>query len=144
MTRVLALDVGEKMIGVAISDESCTFAFPIEAIRRQEGYRRDMAALRALVEKWHIGEIVVGWPLRMNGSRGIQAQKVEEFVQTLRKFVQVPIHLQDERLSTREAEKVLQSAGCNRKVREEALDSMAASVILQSYLDQKRRSTESS
>lgn len=144
MARVLALDVGEKTIGVAVSDESGTFAFPGEAIRRQEGYRRDMAALRALVAERDIGEIVVGLPLMMNGSRGVQAQKVEEFVETLRRFVQVPIYFQDERLSTREAEKVLTAAERGREARKQAVDSMAASVILQSYLDRKRRSAESS
>lgn len=144
MARVLALDVGEKIIGVAVSDESGTFAFPRKAIRRQDGYRRDMAALRALVAEQNISEIVVGLPLRMNGSRGVQVQKVEEFVEKLRRFVPVPVYLQDERLSTREAEKVLMAAERRREQRKQALDSMAASVILQSYLDRKRRSAEAS
>ncbi len=139
MARVLALDVGEKTIGIAMSDESQTYAFPGQTIVRQEGYRRDMAAIRRLVEDNEVGEIVVGMPLRMDGSRGIQAEKVEAFIETLRRFIRVPVAVQDERFSTSEAEKVLIAADRRREQRKETIDSMAAGLILQSYLDRRRR-----
>lgn len=142
MARVMALDVGEKTIGVAVSDESETFAFPREAIQRQEGHRRDMAALRQIIEADGIEEIVVGMPIMMNGTRGIQAEKAEAFVETLRRFTPLPIHTQDERLSTSEAEKALIAADRRREERKKVVDSMAASVILQSYLARKRREQE--
>src|SRR2546423_4039603 len=111
MPRILALDVGEKTIGVAVSDESETFAFPDRTLQRQEeGYRKDMTALRDLVESRGVEEIVVGMPLMMDGSRGIQAEKVETFIEALRRYVRVPIHVQDERLSTAEVERVLIAA----------------------------------
>jgi len=139
MARILALDVGEKTIGVAISDETETFAFPGETIVRQEGHRRDMAAIRRLIEEKGVGEIVVGMPLRMDGTRGPQAEKVEAFIETLRRYVSLPITVQDERLSTSEVEKVLIAAERRREERKKVVDSMAAGVILQSYLDRKRR-----
>src|SRR5438128_2053239 len=110
MPIILALDVGEKTIGVALSDDSHTFSFPDKTILRQEGHRRDMAAIRVLVEERDVGEIVVGMPISMSGERGTQAQKVEEFIEMLKRFVRIPVSTQDERLSTSEAEKLLISA----------------------------------
>src|SRR5438105_673872 len=98
MGRVLALDVGEKTIGVALSDENESFAFPQKTIIRQEGYRRDMVALRETIESNGVEEVVVGLPLMMDGSRGIQAEKVEEFIEQLGRYVRIPIRTQDERL----------------------------------------------
>jgi putative Holliday junction resolvase len=138
MARLLALDVGEKTIGVAVSDETETFAFPGETILRQEGYRRDMNALRRLVEEKEIAEIVVGLPLMMDGSRGIQVEKIEAFVEQLRRYVIVPVVTQDERLSTLEAEKLLLTTDKRRDERKKVVDSMAASVILQSFMDRRR------
>ena len=139
MAVILALDVGEKTIGVALSDESETFALPGATILRQEGYRRDMAAVRALIEERGVQEVVVGLPLMMDGSRGVQAEKAEEFVSQLKRYTRLPIHLQDERLSTSEAERVLIAAGRRREQRKQVVDSAAASVILQSFLDRRKR-----
>jgi putative Holliday junction resolvase len=138
MARIMALDVGEKTIGVAISDETETFAFPDKTILRQEGRRRDMAALRKLVEERGIAGIVVGIPINMNGTRGPQAEMAEGFVETLRRHVRVPVETQDERLSTSEAEKMLIAADRRRDERRQIIDSVAASVILQAYMDRKR------
>ena len=138
MARVMALDVGEKTIGVAVSDETETFAFPGKTILRQEGYRRDMAAIRSVIEEQGVAEIVVGMPLMMDGSRGIQAEKVEAFIETLRRFVPLPIAVQDERLSTSEVEKMLIAADRRRDQRKQVIDSLAASVILQRYLDSRK------
>ena len=139
--RILALDVGEKTIGIAMSDEGGTMAFPGATILRQEGKKRDMAALRQLVADNHVREIVIGLPLMLDGSRGVQAEKVEAFVAILRNSVRIPITLQDERLSTREAERVLIAADRRRDQRKQTIDSMAACLILQTYLDRKRSRT---
>jgi len=138
--RILALDVGEKTIGVAWSDETETLAFPGETILRQEGKKRDMAALRQLVADKQVKHIVVGLPLMLDGTRGIQAEKVEAFVAVLRNSVRIPITYQDERLSTREAERVLIAAEQGRERRKRTVDSMAACLILQTYLDHQRSS----
>jgi putative Holliday junction resolvase len=135
MGRIMGLDVGEKTIGIAWSDESGFMAFPGETLLRQEGYRKDMGRLKSMAEERDVTEVVIGLPLMMDGERGIQAEKVEEFTELLRRYVKVPIHLQDERLSTAEVEKVMISAGVHRKDRKKSVDSMAACVILQSYLD---------
>lgn len=137
MGRVLGLDVGEKTIGVAVSDEAGLMALPGATIWRQEGHKRDMAALRQLISDTKVEAIVVGLPLMMDGSRGIQAEKIEAFVALLRNHVRIPIHLQDERLSTREAERILLAADRNRTERKKAIDSMAACLLLQTYLDRQ-------
>jgi putative holliday junction resolvase len=139
MARIMALDVGEKTIGVAMSDESETFAFPGKTILRHEGFRKDMNVVRQLVEQNQVTEVVVGLPLLMDGSHGIQAGKVEEFAKTLRRFVRVPVVFEDERLSTFEAEEMLIAAGRKWQERKKVIDSAAASVILQSYLDRRKR-----
>jgi putative Holliday junction resolvase len=136
---ILALDVGQKTIGVAASDETETFAFPGKTILRQEGHRRDMAALRQVIEERGVQEIVVGLPLMMDGSRGIQAEKIEAFVEILKRYTRLPIHLQDERLSTSEVDRMLMSAGRRRDERKQVVDSGAASVILQSFMDRRKR-----
>lgn len=136
--------MGEKTIGVAVCDETETFAFPGETILRQEGYKRDMAAVRQLVETKSIEEIVVGLPLSMSGERGTQAEKVEQFVETLKRYVSIPISLQDERLSTSEAERVLIAADQRRNQRKKVIDSVAASVILQRFMDLRRYQREAS
>ena len=137
MSRVMALDVGEKTIGVAMSDETGRMAFPGATIWRQEGHKRDMAAVRQLVSDSKVEAIVVGLPLMMDGSRGIQAEKIEAFVAVLRNNVRLPIHLQDERLSTRQAERVLIAADRRREERKKTIDSMAACLLLQTYLDRR-------
>jgi putative Holliday junction resolvase len=137
MGRVLALDVGEKTIGVAMSDETGSMAFPGATIWRQEGIKRDMAALRQLISDSKVQAIVVGLPLMMDGSRGIQAEKIEAFVAVLRNNVRIPIYFQDERLSTLQAERVLIAADRNRTERKKTIDSMAACLLLQTYLDRR-------
>lgn len=136
--RLLGLDVGEKTIGTAVTDDAGLIAFPRETIRRQDGWRRDMAALRALVDANQIGGIVVGQPLMMDGRAGVQAQKVADFVAVLRRSVRVPIIMQDERLSTREADRLLMEANRTREERKKVVDSVAACLILQSYIDSQR------
>ena len=143
MPRILALDVGEKTIGVAICDELETMALPGETILRQEGKKKDMAAIRQLVSDTKVIEIVVGLPLKLDGTAGIQAEKIEAFISLLRGSVRIPIFKQDERFSTGEAEKALMAANVRREKRKKTIDSMAACIILQTYMDKKRNRLES-
>src|SRR5258708_812832 len=119
MAKILALDVGEKTVGVAISDESETFAFPRQTILRHEGHRRDMAAVRQMVDAEAVDEVVVGLPIMLNGTRGIQAEKAEAFAEMLKRFVPVPVSTQDERMSTREVERLMISADVRRTDRKQ-------------------------
>jgi len=139
---IMALDVGEKTIGVAFSDETDIMAFPGETIFRQEGKKRDMAALRQLIAERQVCEIVVGLPLMMDGTAAIQAEKVGAFVAVLRNNVRIPIHQQDERLSTAEAERVLMVGPRRREQRKQIVDSLAACLILQTFLDRRRNAKE--
>ncbi|CEK20574.1 RNAse H-fold protein YqgF [Chthonomonas calidirosea] len=136
--KILGLDVGEKTIGVAISDEEERWAFPLQTIVRQEGWRRDMAAIRTLVASEKIGRIVVGLPLTLEGQKGVQAQKVEAFLQILRRNVRIPIEVLDERFTTLEAERVLRSLESDFRRRKEVVDANAACLILQTYLDRRQ------
>ena len=138
MSNILALDLGEKTIGVAFCDESNGIALPGTTLLRQEGWKKDMAALRQIVSERQIDEIVIGMPIKLDGTLGIQAEKVIEFVKVLRGSVRVPITTQDERFSTGEAEKALIAANVRREKRKQTIDSMAASIILQTYLARKR------
>ena len=138
MARILGLDVGEKTIGVALSDETETFAFPGTTILRQQNKKQELAALRQLVDENGVQAIVVGMPLMMDETKGIQAEKVEAFIATLRNYVRIPIITEDERLTTWDAEQILIEAGKSREERKKVVDSMAASLILQAYLDRKR------
>jgi len=133
----MALDVGAKTIGTAFSDETESIAFPGQTIIRQEGRKRDMAALRQLIAEREVREIVVGLPLMMDGSHGIQTEKIEDFVVMLRDSVRIPILLQDERLSTSEAERVLIAGNQKRDQRKQTIDSLAACLLLQTHLDRR-------
>lgn len=135
--KTVALDIGEKRIGVAVSDEEGKRAFPFKTLVRQEGWKRDMAALKQLFSEQKAERILVGIPLQMDGTAGIQVEKVEQFIQGLRNYVRIPIITGDERLTTREAERILISAGQDRIQRKENIDSMAACLLLQTLLDKE-------
>lgn len=136
--RVLALDLGTRTIGVAVSDVTGLIAGGVETIRRTSP-ERDWASLDRLVAQLEVTEIVVGYPKNMNGTVGERAQGCEQFAETLRaRFPHLKVLLWDERLSTVAAEKVLIDADLRRKKRRQVIDKMAAVVILQNYLDSLR------
>ena len=135
--RVLGLDVGERRIGVAVSDPTGTIVSPVAAIRRVS-QEADIRTVTALAGEYDAEAIVVGLPISLNGRLGPQARLVREFIRSLSKESPVPVHSHDERFSTVEAERLLREAG-HAPSREKGLrDSAAASVILQAYLDAKR------
>ncbi len=134
--RILALDVGSKTIGLAVSDPLGITAQGLETLRRKNK-RTDFDALARVLEKYEVSEIVVGYPLRMSGAAGPQADRMSEFAEQLRRSFQLPVHLWDERLTTAEANRVLRETDMSIRRRGQVVDRLAAVLILQSFLDRR-------
>ena len=134
--RVLGLDLGQSRIGVAISDPERRLAVPFGTIRT--GAPEDLKAVAAIVREQQVSAIVVGHPLSMSGRAGEAADHAEKFAEALRRFLGLPVHLHDERLSTVQAERDLAARGLRGRERREVVDQTAAMVILQAYLDAVR------
>jgi putative holliday junction resolvase len=132
--RVLGLDVGSKRIGVAISDPLGITAQGLETIQRQNK-RLDFEQLQKVVRDYEVTEIVVGYPLRMSGAEGVQAEKMQRFAEELRQRVPLPVHLWDERLSSAQANRLLRETEMSIARRGQVVDQMAAVLILQSWMD---------
>lgn len=133
----MGLDLGSKTIGVAVSDELGLIAHARETIYRQN-IEEDLEAIADLVRRLHVVKIVVGLPVNMTGTLGVEAKKVIQFVENMRRALPVSITTWDERLSTVQARRVLLEAGLSRKKRKKVIDKTAATVILQTYLDAER------
>lgn len=136
MERIMGLDVGDKTIGVAISDLLGLTAQGLTTIRR-ESKVKDYAALEEIMKEYEIKKVVVGFPRNMNGSVGPQGEKTIKFATKLKNKFNVEIIYQDERLSTMAAEKMLIAGDVRRDKRKTVIDKVAASIILQAYLDMK-------
>ncbi len=136
--RLLGLDVGDKTIGVAVSDPLGLTAQGMEVIRRQ-GRERDLVRLQELVQSYGVDTIVMGLPKNMYVSLGKQAEKVMAFADLVQKNLDLPVVLWDERLTTMAAERALLEADLSRGRRREVIDKMAAVLILQGYLDRQRK-----
>jgi putative Holliday junction resolvase len=132
--RVIALDVGERRIGVAVSDPTGTLATPHSVIHRRSK-AEDFAAVARLVIELEVERVVVGLPLSLNGEVGPQARRVSRYAQALARTLDVPVELHDERYSTITADALLAESGRKRRV---PIDAAAAAVILQDYLDSQR------
>jgi len=132
--RVLALDVGDKRVGVAISDLTQFLARTLKVIQR-DPHQEDFAAVARLVEEYEVERVVVGYPRSLDGTVGKQAEKVERYAVGLAKALTVPVVLWDERFSTVSAERLMREAGLRGKKKRERIDAVAAAVILQDYLD---------
>ena len=131
---VLALDVGDRRIGVAACDPTGTLASPLTTIERSDE-ASDIAAILALASNHGAAEIVVGAPLSMSGGMGRQARKVEAFTRALAGISHVPVSVVDERLSSVQAERLMRESGRRPSVNRPLVDAAAATVILQAYLD---------
>lgn len=136
--RILGLDVGSKTIGIAISDPLGITAQGLETIRRQNK-RLDFEKLAQVIRQYEVAQIVVGYPLRMSGMEGVQAEKMQHFAEALRKKFGIPVHLWDERLSSAEANRVLRESEMSIKRRGETVDRLAAVLILQGWMDSHQR-----
>lgn len=140
--RILALDVGSKRIGVAVSDELGITAQGLETIQRQNK-RRDLEALGQLLAKYQVKEVVIGLPLRLSGAEGTQSQKMRTFAQLLNAELGVTVHLWDERWTSTEANRLLREAELSIQKRAKAVDRMAAVLILQSWMEAHPRGRQS-
>lgn len=132
--RILGLDVGSKTIGLAVSDPLGITAQGLETIRRKNK-RTDLEQLQNVIRKYEVRELVVGYPLRMSGAEGLQAEKMQRFAEELRQRFQIPVHLWDERLSSAQANRLLRETEMSIKRRGEVVDRIAAVLILQSWMD---------
>lgn len=131
--RALAIDFGSKNIGVAVSDALGITVRPVETIRRSS-LNKDIARLQFLLEDLEVESVVVGLPLRLDGTMGDAAEKTMRFIEQLRAKISVPIVTQDERLTSFEAEQIMMEQGLNRQQRRRRSDEVAATIILQDYL----------
>jgi putative Holliday junction resolvase len=134
--RVLGLDLGAARIGVAVSDEDRRIAVALGTINT--GAPKDLRSVVALVREHEVTTVVVGEPLLMSGEAGEAARHAREFADALRAILEVPVELFDERLTTVEAERRLADAGVSGKRRRGVVDQVAATVILQAFLDARR------
>jgi putative pre-16S rRNA nuclease len=132
-SRILALDYGTKRIGVALSDELGWTAQPLETFERRT-LDRDVTHIASLVSTHAVGQVVLGFPLQLDGREGPAVQAMREFAVRLEQSLSVPLVLWDERMTTKAAEQLLIAADVSRKKRKGAVDRVAAAILLQSYL----------
>lgn len=135
--RVLALDLGKKRIGLALSDPLGITAQGLETLARSN-IREDLAKLAALVTEHNVTLILMGNPLHMSGDESRQTQYTREFAERLKAATGLPVEFRDERLTTVEAERVLKQSGISIQKRAKAVDRLAAVILLESYLDSHR------
>ena len=138
--RVLALDVGDKRTGMALSDALRYTAQPLDVWERRS-IEEDLAQILALVRQYDVDTIVVGHPVTMAGTSSRQTTKTEQFAATLRERCPVPVVLWDERLTTAQGERALIEGGVRRRQRRIVVNQVAAQLLLQQYLDTQRGTT---
>ncbi len=139
--RILGLDVGERRIGIALSDPEKVLAIPFTVIERK-GEQADFEAILKIAKEQEVEQIIIGIPRSLNGHLGWQAEKIAAFSAKLSQKTKIPIDTWDERLSTIAAEKALIEAGLKRDERKRHRDALAAALILQSYLDYLRNAQD--
>ena len=132
--RVLGLDVGSKTIGLAVSDPLGITAQGLLTIRRKNK-RLDFEQLASVIREYQVAEIVIGYPLRMSGMEGVQAEKMQRFADEVREKFGLPVHLWDERLTSSQANRLLREFDLSIKKRGKAVDRMAAVLILQNWME---------
>lgn len=140
--RIAAIDFGLARIGLAISDENQIIAFPFTTIKAEK--KLDSTAAKVIKElsgKYVLEEIIIGMPLLLSGKKGFLADEVKSFIESLSKVTEVPIVAWDERLTSVQADRSLRESDMTRKQRAKHVDTVAATILLQSYLDHKSRSS---
>lgn len=135
--RIMGLDIGDKTIGVAVSDLMGLTAQGVTTIKRV-GKKKDIEAIKQIIAEKQVNKIVSGLPKNMNGTVGPQGEKVQKFCELLKEETNIPIEFWDERLSTVAAERSLIEGNVRRENRKKVIDMLAAVIILQGYLDLKR------
>lgn len=134
MTRILALDLGKKRIGVAVSDALNITAQGLATIERKN-IKYTLESIKLFIKDYGVSKVIIGMPFNMNGTKGSSAKLAEEFAALLKKEIPIDIEMVDERLTTAEGERILLEADISRKKRKLATDRIASQLILQTYLD---------
>ena len=140
MDRLIGLDVGDRTIGVAVSDLLMITAQGVTTIKRTN-LKADIQELKKIIEEYNVTKIIVGMPKMMDGSVGIQGEKVLEFTEKMKAKIDLPVDFQDERLTTALSEKFLISADVKRNKRKQVIDKLAAVQILTTYMERMKRFT---
>ena len=135
--RILGIDYGDRKIGLAVSDQLGITAQPLISYRRKTK-KEDADYFNRLVSEYEIYEVVVGLPLRMDGSSGTQAEKTREFARWLEQILNLPVRFWDERLTTKQANKILSQQKIAPKAKKDIEDQISAVIILSTYLESKR------
>ena len=134
--RILGLDYGSKRIGVAVCDELGITAQGLATITRKNR-RQDIEKIAGFIRAYNVEKIVIGYPIKLDGTEGIQCEKVGKFARLLESAFSIPVVKWDETLTTKEAEEVLIRANMRREKRKTVIDKLAAALILQGYLDSR-------
>jgi putative Holliday junction resolvase len=132
--RLMGLDVGEKTIGMAVSDALLSIATPHDTIRRSK-FSKDLEALQKVVKDRNVGGFVIGYPINMNGTEGPRCQSTRQFARNIYEKLALPCFLWDERMSSLAVERMMTEGGLSRNRKAELVDKLAASYILQGALD---------
>lgn len=142
--RIMGLDFGSKTVGVAVSDPLLITAQGVEIIRREQPskQRRTLARIEELILEYEVSQIVLGLPKNMDDSEGIRVELTKEFKDRLERRTGLPVILWDERLTTVEADNIMMECGVRREDRKKYVDQIAATIILQSYLDNRETETK--
>ncbi|MCX7966788.1 MAG: Holliday junction resolvase RuvX [Syntrophorhabdaceae bacterium] len=135
--RILCLDVGDKRIGISLSDPTGSIAQGLTVLKR-ESIKKDLTELEKILTEYEVSELVVGLPKNLNGSIGKKAQDILDFVNILKRHIHIPVILWDERFTTNEAHRIFSMAGIKHKKRKPYIDIMSSQIILQGYLDAKK------
>lgn len=138
--RIIGLDYGTKTVGVALSDEGQLIAQPYITIERKHAskLRQTYARIEAIIMEQNVEKIVLGYPKNMNNTEGERVEATKAFMEALERRTGLPVILVDERLTTVEADRILEETGVAHSARKEHIDKMAAAIILQSYLDREQ------
>lgn len=138
---IVALDVGERRIGVAITDPGESFSLPLRTLERTGSLHDDLEAIVAVLREYAATTVVVGDPVALSGERGPAAQRMDAFVSVLEKAAGMPVERVDERMTTAQVTRSLVAADVSRKNRKRVVDQLAAALILDSYLARRRRTS---
>jgi putative Holliday junction resolvase len=136
--RALGLDFGTKTLGLAISDNTKTIATSFKTIRYENDYKLLFEELNDIIKNYNVDEVVLGLPINMNDTIGERAESTLSFKKDLEEYIKMEVFLEDERLTTSEAIKILIEANMSREKRKKIVDKVAASFILQGYLDRRK------
>ena len=137
--RYLGLDLGSRTLGIAVSDKQGIIASNYKTIRHNEEYEMLLDEVVKLIDELEIDGVVLGFPKNMNNTIGPKGELSLEFKEKLEKMINIPVYLQDERLSTKSATDMLIAGNVSRKNRKKVVDSVAATIILQTFLDRSDR-----